>query len=101
MTLAEFKAWFEGFTESMDGPPNAEQWDRIKERVALVDGTVLTREVIYRDRYWPHYVHGVYYGGTSTLTARAVGANALTSNASVSSSLMDLGKADYQSLAQG
>lgn len=50
MTLAEFKAWFEGFTEGMDSTPNAKQWDRIKARVKEIDGASVTRE-IYVDRY--------------------------------------------------
>lgn len=33
MTLSEFKAWFEGFTEGMDGPPSLKQWERIQARV--------------------------------------------------------------------
>lgn len=36
MNLSEFKAWFEGFTEGMDGPPNEAQWNRIQERLATV-----------------------------------------------------------------
>lgn len=35
MTLSEFKAWFSGFTESMDSTPNEKQWGRIKERVEV------------------------------------------------------------------
>lgn len=37
MTLAEFKAWFDGYTESMDGPPSEKQWERIKAKVRGVD----------------------------------------------------------------
>lgn len=33
MNIAEFKAWFEGYTEDMEGPPSAAQWERIKSRV--------------------------------------------------------------------
>lgn len=33
MKPEEFKAWFEGFTESIGGPPNEQQWARIKEQV--------------------------------------------------------------------
>lgn len=33
MTVSEFKAWFEGFTEAMDGPPDAKQWARIQSKV--------------------------------------------------------------------
>lgn len=53
MTLQEFKAWFEGFTENMKGVPTQKQWARIQERVGQIDGIALTKEVIYR--YWPTY----------------------------------------------
>lgn len=36
MTLNEFKAWFEGFNENLDGVPNRRQWDRIVEKVAAL-----------------------------------------------------------------
>jgi hypothetical protein len=52
MTPKEFKAWFEGFTEAMDGEPTPSQWTKIKERVAQIDGAPVTREV-FIDRYWP------------------------------------------------
>lgn len=48
MTLSEFKAWFEGFTENMDGPPSADQWKRIKKRVKEIDWTP---RHIFIDRY--------------------------------------------------
>lgn len=67
MTLAEFKAWFEGFTEEME-KPTAKQWARIKERVADIDGNPVT-ERIYVDRYWtyPWYPHWLraYYSASS------------------------------------
>lgn len=56
MTLAEFKAWFEGFTEDMAARPTDKQWKRIKARVKEIDGTAITREVIYRN--WPWYWNG-------------------------------------------
>ncbi len=59
MTMQEFKAWFEGFTESMSGPPNKKQWERIKERVGQIDG-VATTQRIFIDRYWPTYIPTVY-----------------------------------------
>lgn len=60
MTLAEFKAWFEGFTENIDGPPNAKQWKRIKARVKEIDGESVTPVYIDRwigryRRYWEPY----------------------------------------------
>jgi hypothetical protein len=85
MTLAEFKAWFDGFTESMDGPPSKKQWDRIKERVAQVNGEVLTREVLYRDRYWPDYIR-----------RWPVYCPSLTSTVSKTPNLTVLGKAEFQ-----
>ncbi len=33
MTIAEFRAWFEGYTENISDKPSAAQWERIKERV--------------------------------------------------------------------
>jgi hypothetical protein len=52
MTPAEFKAWFDGFTEGMDGPPSIKQWKKITDKVKSIDGTsVLTP--IYVDRWWP------------------------------------------------
>jgi hypothetical protein len=53
MTLQEFKAWFEGFTENMgDAPPTKLQWARIQARVKEIDGTAITGPV-FIDRYWP------------------------------------------------
>jgi hypothetical protein len=67
MTLAEFKAWFEGYTEGLEGAPTAAQFARIKEKVALIDGTVTTYPV-FLDRYvypnqWRPYWDRVWYGG--------------------------------------
>lgn len=52
MKLDEFKAWFEGFTEGLEGAPTAKQWKRIKERVGEIDGMAISYPV-YVDRYWP------------------------------------------------
>ena len=54
MTLQEFKAWFEGFTENMDGTPNAKQWKRIQAKISDIDGTV-TSYPIFIDRYVKPY----------------------------------------------
>lgn len=35
MTLGEFKAWLAGYMETIGGPPNDDQWKRIKEQLAL------------------------------------------------------------------
>lgn len=56
MKLNEFKAWFEGYTESMEGAPSKKQWERIKEQVGAIDGVAVTQTVYlnwYRHRYFP------------------------------------------------
>lgn len=67
MTLAEFKAWFEGYTEGMeDKAPTLKQWKRIQAKVADIDGTPITYP-IYIDRYirpvYPYWSHP-YWGTT-------------------------------------
>lgn len=53
MKMTEFKAWFEGYREGMEGTtPTADQWARICARVAEIDGVAIT-ERVYVDRYWP------------------------------------------------
>jgi hypothetical protein len=38
MTLAEFKSWFQGFADGLDGQqPNEAQWEMIKERIGRLD----------------------------------------------------------------
>lgn len=37
MTPAEFKAWFDGFCEGIEGAPSVDQFERIKERVAEIN----------------------------------------------------------------
>lgn len=72
MTLAEFKAWFEGFTESMEGAPNADQFAKIKAKVALIDGTPVTYP-IYVERYVPHHPHPWPYWTNPIWAGGAVG----------------------------
>ena len=45
MTPHEFKAWFDGFTASDDGPPSLAKRSVINERVAEIDGFALNAEV--------------------------------------------------------
>lgn len=54
MTLQEFKAWFEGYTESMAKAPTEKQWARVKARVKEIDGTTITQRV-FVDHYYPPY----------------------------------------------
>ena len=64
MTLQEFKAWFEGFTEAMDDTPTPKQWKRIKARVGEINGTAITYA------YWPYYVQS--YPSYPTTTGHTV-----------------------------
>lgn len=50
MTPSEFKAWFEGYTEGMMGPPTARQWERVKARVREIDGAA-TPYPVFLDKY--------------------------------------------------
>lgn len=34
MTIAEFKAWLEGFETALTGAPTPEQWEAIKAKIA-------------------------------------------------------------------
>ena len=56
MTLSEFKAWFAGYAEEMDGPPTPKQWEKIKERVGKIDGTPITAVIYNRDYWRPYWV---------------------------------------------
>ncbi len=64
MTPSEFKAWFDGFVEALEGTPSVAQWARIKARVAEIDGRAIT-EHVYIHRYLPNYhPNWNYYCGT-------------------------------------
>lgn len=72
MTPNEFRAWFDGFTEAFDGKvPTKTQWERIKARVAEIDGKPVT-ERVYVDRYWPTYVK-TYPSWSPTYTTTTCG----------------------------
>ena len=56
MSPIEFKAWFEGFSEGIEGRPTEKQWTKVKERVAQITPTA-TPYPIFVDRYVPTYPH--------------------------------------------
>ncbi|MCJ8053849.1 hypothetical protein GB928_018495 [Shinella curvata] len=98
MTLSEFKAWFEGFTEGMAGTPDADQWKRIQARVTEIDGVAVTRTV-FVDRYLPAYrpywasrfdVSGISHG---TMLLSAGEPSGFESH----NAMLDLGKAEFSS----
>lgn len=55
MNLSEFKAWFEGYTENMDGPPGEKQWKRIQARVAEITDAPSVSYPIFIERYVKPY----------------------------------------------
>lgn len=76
MTLSEFKAWFEGYTEGLEAAPTKAQFDRIKEKVKEIDGAPITHTV-FVDRYWPPYYYsstGRHYGTVGGVWLQGVGA---------------------------
>lgn len=115
MTLAEFKAWFEGFTEDMDGAPNEKQWKRIKAKIKDINGASVTPVVIkeYYDRYRRWWPDGVWYGADKPEPLRAYytsgtvdHGNGLRSQSSPgnadifmsTAAVHDLGKAEYKAM---
>jgi hypothetical protein len=94
MQLAEFKAWFEGYTEGLEGAPTKAQFDRIKEKVKEIDGRAVT-ETVFIDRYvaphrpyWDHYWYGTYSAGSPTYSgAMGIGASAIGTTFAQSASL--------------
>lgn len=68
MTINEFKAWLEGFSEAMGSSPNVGQWRKIQERLVGVHGGCVCKH----DRWWPSwytytYEPGVDWNTTTTL----------------------------------
>jgi hypothetical protein len=81
MTLSEFRAWFDGFTEDMAGPPNAKQWKRIQSRVKEITGAAVSYPV-YIDRYVrPHWDRPYWatYGNVGAVGAVSQSAGSLAS----------------------
>lgn len=61
MTESEFKQWFTGFVEGIEGKtPSAKQWAKIQERVSEITGTPIVQNVFYERYWWPYY-NGPYY----------------------------------------
>jgi hypothetical protein len=71
MSMAEFKAWLEGFSECFKtGAPNKAQWKRIEERLGAVS---IQQEIVYRDRpsWWgPYWNENWKYSSPTTITPR-------------------------------
>lgn len=105
MTLAEFKAWFAGYTEDMDGPPSAKQWKRVKKRVSEIDGTITT-ERIFVDRwvnqYWPAPIRPYYATCANDVKSTSIYVDSMAAAGVVhpepfdgEKAMLTLGKAEY------
>lgn len=68
MNLSEFKAWFDGFTENMKGPPTKKQWERICERVGEIQETTSTSYPVFIERYRNWHPWWVWNGASYTLS---------------------------------
>lgn len=110
MTLSEFKAWFDGFTEDMPGAPTKKQWERIKSRVGEITGHAVTYPV-YIDRYVapvrPYWDRVWAYGSTNTALDRQPNAVSLNGSSYLNAGDFDshkamtaIGRADALALAQ-
>lgn len=81
MTLNEFKAWFEGYTEGLEGAPTKAQFDRIKEKVKEIHGEVPTSYPVFIDRYWHRRWNDYWTTTGGTLSSPSV--TVFASNASL------------------
>lgn len=77
MNLSEFKAWFEGFTESMDGPPGEKAWKRIQDRIKSIKSDEATTKHVFHEFYerpWRRwYTEGPWWNGVQYGPVSAVG----------------------------
>lgn len=109
MTPNEFKAWFDGFSESIDGAPSEKQWARMKARVAEIDGVPITYPV-FVDRYAPYIRH--HWPSIPYWAANAgplVGSSVVSMNAKTSpqplppfdslTAMRDTGRVEYMATA--
>jgi hypothetical protein len=67
MNLPEFKAWFEGFTENLDGLPTAPQWKRINEKIKKIEDAPPVTRYVFDDYHhpWRRWYSGEIYQALS------------------------------------
>jgi len=97
MHPAEFKAWFDGFTENIKEQPTKAQWARIRKRVAEVDGH-FTPRAVFVERYYPWVSSYPVYTALNT-TGVGVGTSNDTSFTTTASFNM-VGQAEAISLSE-
>ena len=71
MNLQEFKAWFEGFTENLDGTPTAKQWKRIQEKIGKIVDAPPVPVHVFHDHYYKPWAR--WYGPIYSTNAQAYG----------------------------
>mgnify|MGYP006921299578 CR=1 FL=1 len=78
MTLNEFKAWLEGFSDAMGDTPTPEQWAKIKAKLATVrDDRPFSPSIPAYPR--SPSVPGIY-GPTWTCGTQTLGVDAVATN---------------------
>jgi hypothetical protein len=83
MNLSEFKAWFEGFTEDMEGPPNKKQWARVQEKIEKIKDAPPVTQHVFHDYYyrpWRRWYEVPYVWPTYTSTLQTPTAGDGTNN---------------------
>lgn len=103
MHLSEFKAWFEGFTEDMDGRPNEKQWAKIQKRVKEITADYTPAPVFiekYVRPYYPYYPHwssGIGICQNASDMTQTFSANNQANGQALLSAWSDAGRAEYKS----
>jgi hypothetical protein len=67
MNLSEFKHWFEGFTDNLDGVPSKKAWEKIRAKIGEIKDAPATSYPVFIDRYRPYFYRDFYatWGGNS------------------------------------
>ena len=105
MTVNEFKAWFEGFTESMERVPTKAQWNRIKEKIDSVDD-MPTSHAVFIERhlqpyrtYWSTWSSGDNFTTQSgTPKSKSVTSKGIRGNFDLRESMRNAGKIEYKAM---
>lgn len=109
MHLSEFKAWFEGFTEDMDGRPNEKQWTKIQKRVKEITADYTPTPVFIEKYVLPYYPYYPHWSSGIALCQNTSNAQAIAQTASANqrandggtllSAWSDAGRAEYKSMS--
>ncbi len=99
MTKNEFKAWFQGFSEGIEGQPTEAQWQRVCERVNEIDGKETTYPV-FIDRYVEPYRRYLQYPYLAYGNVSQAGLGTLQNTAMNVMTMADAGRAEFKALSQ-